>query len=388
VQIIRFNLASAVEWCDPSSVIVSFVVKNDAANPLHPATVGAHCLFDRLQVRISSAQIEDIEHYGRLTEQFSRLLPAEKRLNNGVLGFGTLQTTTANMFLEGAHAVKEIPAGAVGKRVFMKLDLSGVFTANQKYLPLWAMGAGGVEVLLSLAPAAEAMVANFGATVKSQAYHLEDIRMEADFITIDSSLQEQYSRNLLEGGSLTLHTNLWDCTQVYLPPANAGNFDVSLRKSLSRAATVFFSFSEEIPAADILTGTMYCNTFWSVAGAAENIESWVTVGSKKYPEYPVTGSTAHFWRLLNALGIAKSLPHTVNVDLDSYNTRSFTIGCDLEACPLGSSSGVNTTGGQEIALHVKKMTNAAGTAVPRRCWAAIHYEAIVELRATGAHLLT
>ena len=247
------------------------------------------------------------------------------------------------------------------------------------------MGAGGVEVLLSLAPAADATVHTLGGVAKSQTYHLEDIRLEADMITIDSALQEQYSRNLLEGGSLTLHTKLWDCTQVYLPPANAGNFDVSLSKSLSRAATIFFSFSEELDAATIQAGTMYVNTFKAYPQAAETMESHVTVGSKRYPEFAVRGTTAHFWKLVSALGVAKSLPHSVNVDVDSYGSNSFVMGTDLESCPMVASSGVNTTGGQELALHVKGFNNGAD--VPRRCWACIHYEAIVELRATGAHLL-
>ena len=402
VQTIKFNIASAVEWCDPASAIISFDVVNDSTTAaLHPATVGAHCLFERYQARISAAQIEDIEHYGRTCEAFTRLIPAEKRLNEAMLGFGTnmamasnANVVTGSPFIGGAHVVKEIAHVAAGntsrKKVYMKLPLSGIFTANQKYLPCWSMGAGGIEVLLSLCPAADAMVKTVGGTAKSQSYHLEDIRLECDMISIDSALQEQYSRNLLEGGSLTLHTKLWDCTQVYLPPANAGAFTVSLSKALSRAATIFFNFSEELTTAQIEAGTMYANTFRAYAAADETLESHVTVGSKRFPEYAVRGLTAHFWKLVSALGVAKSLPHSVNVDVDSFKTNTFMMGTDLEACPMVASSGINTTGGQELALQVKNFKGATANDVDvlRRCWACIHYEAIVELRATGAHLLT
>ncbi len=249
VQSVKWNLASSTEWADPASVILSFdVVNDDAAQDLYPATVGAHCLFERYQCRIASSQIEDIEHYGRTVEAFTRLIPAEKRLNDGALGFGTVITTTAaaatdganppgpptttahactaravsgGAFVTSAHSAKPIghTAGVDNRRrVFMKLPLSGVFTSNQKYLPLWALGAGGVEITLSLAPAAQAVIPTGVAPAKSSTYHLEDMRLEVDMISMDSSLQEKYSRNMLEGGSLLLHTKLWNCTQVYFPP--------------------------------------------------------------------------------------------------------------------------------------------------------------------------
>ncbi len=164
---------------------------------------------------------------------------------------------------------------------------------------------------------------------------------------------------------------------------------MSLSKSLTKVATIFFNFAEELTDAQQQAGRMYVNEFTCYPQCRETLESWVTVGSKRYPEFSNKGITAHFWKLINALGIAKSLPHTVNCDVDSYASNSFCMGTDLETCPLVASSGVNTTGGQEIALHVKGMTDGAvAPAVPRRCWAMIHSEAIVELRATGAHLLT
>ena len=387
VQTCKWNISSSVEWCDPASVILSFDVVNDHAGAITPATPGAHCLFDRYQCRISSAQIEDIDHYGRTCEAFTRSIPAEKRLNETMLGFGVsrdvVATDAADTAFGGTHSA--IPIAQGGRRkVYMKLPLSGVFTSQQKYLPCWSMGAGGVEILLSLAPAADAFV---GAAT----YHLENLMLECDMVTIDSALQEQYSRNLLEGGSLTLHTKLWDCTQVYLPPANGGNFDVSLSKSLSRAATIFFNFAEELTDGQQAAGEKYVNTFRAFEACRENMESHVTVGSKKFPETPTKGLTGHFWRLVSSLGIAKSLAHTINVDREAYGSNSYMQGTDLEACPMVASSGINTTGGQELALHVKgfhdpALANNAG--VLRRCWACIHYEAIVELKATGAHLLT
>ena len=415
VQVAKWNLASSTEFCDPGSVIISFDVNNlDAAKALYPATPGAHCLFERYQCRIASTGVEDLEHYGRTVEGFSRLMPTEKKLNDSALGFGTEQQQFAaadavaagdrraiekSLWKASDHVPKAIPAGT-SKKVFMRLPLSGIFSSQQKYLPLWALGSGGIEISLSLAPANQAVITrpfNHATGVLGAAdsgstnYSLSNLRIECDMVSIDSSLQEQYSRNMLEGGALTLHTKLWNTTQVYLPPANGGSFDVSVSKSLSRVATCFQTFSEELTAAQQAQGTLYVNNFKMFPAAQESCESHMTVGSKRFPEFENRSITAHFWKLISALGVAKSLPHSLSTDVDSYATTSFTVGTDLEACPLVMSSGINTTGGQELAFHARGFVGAdpaAAADVLRRCWMLIHYEAIVEIRATGCHLLT
>ena len=419
VQVAKWNIASSTEFCDPGSVILSFDVNNlDDAKALYPATSGAHCLFERYQCRIASTGVEDLEHYGRTVEGFTRLMPTEKKLNDSALGFGTEQqqfaaagepTTLAtaaarrsilkSLWKAGDHVPKSIPANG-SKKVFMKLPLSGIFSSQQKYLPLWALGSGGIEVSLSLAPANQAVITHptphatgveGAAGSGSTNYSLSNLRIECDMISIDSALQEQYSRNMLEGGALTLHTKLWNTTQVYLPPANGGSFDVNVSKSLSRVATCFQTFSEELTADQQAKGTMYVNNFKMYPAAQEACESHMTVGSKRFPEFENKSITAHFWKLMSALGVAKSLPHSLSTDVDSYASNSFTVGTDLEACPLVMSSGINTTGGQELAFHARGFVGAdpsVAADVLRRCWMLIHYEAIVEIRATGCHLLT
>ena len=403
VQTVKFNVASMTEFADPESLILSFDVVNDGAQPLTAATVGAHCLFERYQCRISATEVENIDHYARTVESFTRLIPSEKRMNDGALGFGTQVTMTAaapaldgnaaaaaaypvspNLFQAQDHKAK--PIGANGrKRVFMKLPLSGVWTANQKYIPLWALGAGGCEILLSLARPENATVHTLNGAAQSQQYHLEDIRCEVDLVSIDSELMERYSRNLQEGGSLMIHTKLWNVTQVFVQP-NAGDFEVTLSKALSRLATMFMNFAPELTQDEQQAGRMYANEFIMYPEAYETLESFVTVGSKRYPEFAVKGVTAHFWKLLSSLGVAKSLAHTVNTDVESYCRNSFVTGTDFEKCPLVASSGINTQGGSEVRASFEGFTDGAGSS-PRRAWVCLHSEAIVELRATGAHLL-
>ena len=419
VQVAKWNIASATEWADPGTMIISFDVQNlDAAKSLYPSCPGAHCLFERYQCRMASTGVEDQEHFGRITEGLTRLIPSEKKLNESALGFGTVQTMRTavasaetavsaaairpietSLWSAGDHVAKSI-LPQQSKKVFMKLPLSGIFGASsQKYLPLFSLGAGGIEVSLSLAPAASAVIQSptnpvTGVTAAdsgSTNYSLSNLRIEIDMISIDSTLQEQYNNNMFNGGALTLHTNLWNTTQVYLPPANSGSFDVSISKSLSRVATCFQSFAEELSEAQQKNGQMYVNTFRCYNNMRENAESFMTIGSKRYPEFENKSVTAHFWKLMSALGVSKSLPHSVSTDVDSYATNSFVCATDMEMCPLVKASGINTTGGQEIAFHAKGFVGDdpnVATDVLRRCWMSIHHEAIIEIRQTGVHLLT
>ena len=61
VKTITINYGSSSEWLDPSTASLSFLITNtDATNALFPATVGAHCLFDKLQLRLGNTLVEDV----------------------------------------------------------------------------------------------------------------------------------------------------------------------------------------------------------------------------------------------------------------------------------------------------------------------------------------
>lgn len=406
VQTVKFNLTGDV-WADPESLLISFTVVNDGTAPLQASTVGAHCLFDKYECRMSATQIEHIEYFGRTTECFTRLISEQKRLNEGMLGFGKTNsaiaskgvTTDANPAAEypvtglpgeaGNHHAKSIAAGG-RKRVHMRLPLSGIFSASQKYLPLFALGAGGCEILLSMAAPSEAVLSHDSAgAALSQDYHIEDLTLGIDLVTLASEVQNKYIEKLNEGAALMIHTKLWDIQQIYINPSATGNFDATMTKALSTLATGFVNFAPELDAAALQAGQRYANTFLMYPDAMETLQSSFSVGAKRFPEYATKGITAHFWRLVQALGVGKSLAHTVNAgDLDSYSTNSFVLGCDFEKCPLVSSTGMNVSGGQEIRLSVQGFKGAGAADVPRRAWVCLHSENVVEITSTGVTLVT
>ena len=305
------------------------------------------------------------------------------------MGFGQAKVlavaanaATPQLFQSGQHTAVAIGANG-SKRVFMRLGLSGLFHAK-KWIPLWAI-AGGIEILLTLAPATEAVVPGIAAA-NSVVYTLSDLRLGADLISIDPALDEQYHANVKEGGALTLHFKTWNVTQQYLPVHNSGNMTLTLSKAYSRLANVFANFAPELTEANKQTGVMYTNMFSMYPQAAETVESFLTIGARKFPDFPNKGASEHYWRLMTALGVALSLPHSINIDRESYEVNSFLMGMELEKAPMVAASGENTTGGQEIAVHVKGLNN--GTDVPRRAFVILHHEVILDIMAGGVMLKT
>ena len=125
VKTITINFGSSSEWLDPSSILLSFLITNtDGTNALWPATVGAHCLIDRLQIRLGSTLVEDIQDYGKLTEIMQKLsMSPQKKMDEGQLGFGTsAASANGSYFLADQHDAQTIAASG-SKRVYMNLIL-------------------------------------------------------------------------------------------------------------------------------------------------------------------------------------------------------------------------------------------------------------------------
>ena len=100
-------------------------------------------------------------------------------MDEGQLGFGTAAASAnGSYFLADQHDAQTIAASG-SKRVYMKFDLSGLFSQS-KWVPLFALGGQGLQIQLSLAPANQAMIISHSGTTYSQGYTLSDIRLLSD----------------------------------------------------------------------------------------------------------------------------------------------------------------------------------------------------------------
>ena len=86
-RIIRFSLASS-GYMDLSSLVISMDFQNGPVGPATALVDGAHCIFSRVRVLISGTEVENVEQHHIVSEMFHRLLPAEKKANMALMGFG------------------------------------------------------------------------------------------------------------------------------------------------------------------------------------------------------------------------------------------------------------------------------------------------------------
>ena len=381
VKTITINCGSSSEWLDPSTALLSFLITNtDGTNALWPATVGAHCLFDRLQVRLGSTLVEDIQEFGKLTEIMQKLsMSPQKKMDQGQLGFGTAAASVnGSYFLADQHDAQTIAASG-SKRVYMKFDLSGLFS-QAKWIPLYALGGQGLQIQLSLAPANQAMIISNAGTTYSQGYTLSDIRLLSDMCSLSGELQESYNAALLNGTSLKMPIKSWECLVNYLPADSSGSFDVARSKSYTRLATLFAVFNQN-PPSDNSGKAKIVNTNYFPTAQSEDVSYNLAMGSRRVPDNDVRGTSEAWYRLQGALGLYNSLAHSTSVDQASYKSDCFCLSADCERLPMVSASGENLSTGQTIFLKVKGMGTSTSD-VPRRATICAHFEKVISIQDT------
>ena len=389
VKTITLTMGSASEWLDPTTALLSMLItETSGANALFPATPGAECLFDRFQLYLGSTLVEDIQEFGKLSHIMHQLsMSPQKRLDQGHLGFGTQGATGDNSYFNTSnHDARTIAAGG-SKRIYMKFDLSGVFSQS-KWLPLFALGGQSCRIQLSVAPGAQSMILSDSGVTYSSQFTLSDIRLLADFCSLSGELQESYNSALLSGTALKIPIKSWECMTSYLAADNGGSFDVAISKNYTRLATLFSVFNQN-PPADNGTKTKIVNTSYFPGGAAiENLQYALHLGSRRIPDNDVRGTGEAWYRLQNCLGLYNSLAHSTNVDQDAYTSTAHCLGIDCERMPMVSASGENLSTGQTIFLKVKGMVGATSADIPRRATVCAHFESIISISDTVVDLYT
>ena len=388
VKQLQVNLASASEWLDPSSVLLSFLIRETGGvHSLFPASPNPAILFNRFQLRLGSTLIEDVQDWGKLNHIMSMYSMSPGKLRDyHQTGFGTEETATnPNAFLSSQHKAKKIPASGT-KRVYMKFDLSALFSQH-RWLPLFALGGMGCQISLTLAPGAESLIVADSPTAAaadySTEYQIEDIRVLADFISLQDDLQESYNASLLQGSALRLPVKLWSCQTMFLTSDHAGSFDLALSKNYTRLASLFAFFNQNPPDTNYGSDKLVNTNYFPGGPAIEELRYALHLGSKRVPDEDVRGSKEAWYRLLGCLGMRDSLAHCTSIDEAAYNSTHFGLGIDLERIPSLMASGENVSAGQTIQLRIRGMKGANGaTDVPRTATVCTHSEAVISIQDT------
>jgi len=322
--------------------------------------------------------------YNRVCEIFTKLsYSPKKRAEMAQLGFGTAPYGTATPDASAAHVPKQIATHDT-QRIFMRLDLSSVL-GQSKLIPLWALAQSGLQLVLTLAPANEAVITTPAATY-SEDYHLEDLRVLFDEITLQTDLQESFLSSMLQGSALKLYTRSMEFHTNYMPADTAGSFTTTMQRAYTRCAALFVLFSKTQTDTIATNGANLNNTHYFPAANAKDFEYYVNIGSRKIPDQNVTGTKEAFYRMQRALGVGDSMAHTGSVTAEEYESNSLMLGLDLEAAGEGLiATGDNLSSGSPVQFHFKNAGSTAQT-VPRIIQTIAVFERIIEISDTAVQV--
>ena len=225
-RVARIPLTSGMDFIDPESVKIAFRVRNNSTTlGLNPGTQEPSCFIKRVQLFANGQRCDDISEYGRCCYLYSLLKSSEWYRNKGITGFW-----------EVGGAPAPVPAESF-KDVLMAPTLIGMFQAG-KFLPPQL----NLVLELEFAEAADALRPGEGSTD----YAIENVRVLASQVTLDSALYESYQKILLSGRSLvfaypTMHT------QVSSIPAGSTSFNVTVARAFTKLLGAFVTFRDLPP---------------------------------------------------------------------------------------------------------------------------------------------
>ena len=382
VKVIRINLTGAPqEWLDPASVRVSFDLTNKGADVLQPIT-GPWAFFSRCSIRVLGTLVEDLQQYGLTYQVFSNGLTEDARQRELDLNFGGIINP-----LSCAEEPEAILPGET-RTVTMNL-LSGLFSGQSKHL--WLSALGPIVIELELADAEAPVVLSTPAAgelagiPRSNKWQISNPFVMGSIVDLSPDLINAYTKHLEEGKSLPYSFGTYATVQHAI--ADPSNFIVNQSRAFSRLNTIFAVFSKPQTWNDREVNTFAGKT----SGAAnmiqgeDNLETYISLGGTRYPQYPTQKLAHHRLYYISALGKLNSDVHTPGTKMRAWRTNRMVLGWDMEKAHSGSGaafSGLSTRNGDLLTLFCKN-----GPAAATKLTLINHFEVIARISAAGCDLL-
>ena len=130
----KFNLNSE-GWCDPSTLKVFMEIHNTSTTTgsvLQPLSANPNMWFRRLRILVNGALAEDIDNYNRVCHMMDLFQSSDKRINDGVEGFG--HSTTATNFI--FNSIDSPGSLGPGESAIVGFPSAQVCFSQDKFLPL------------------------------------------------------------------------------------------------------------------------------------------------------------------------------------------------------------------------------------------------------------
>jgi hypothetical protein len=383
-RVIKFNITGD-QWLDPQSLRLMFQVKNKHETvDLEFLNYDPNIMFRRVRLIAGGQIIEDIDNYQRLSCMFNALKSEEGQLTTATEGFGNYdyQATQSPLYTAGQlHDLGGHIRYADETRWVMCKPFLGLFNQD-KYLPIRYCP---LQIEFELVNTGAEIVDTTTMAAGEVDWEILLPQIKCDVITLDNSLDNEYTQHMLSGKSLPINFNSF--AHMVAQTGATKDFSVNVVRTFTRLKSVFITLYDISAATAKLKEANY---FFHPADAqatdlyysSEEHTVQLQIGSKLYPEYPIQGVVEAFYHLRKTLGFN----HKMNMIARWYRTSKYIIGIDLEKVPGAGFTGTSTKAGDLITLNVKDCDfNSAN--IPDKCYICLNYDAVLQIQEGGVIVL-
>jgi len=403
-RVLRFNLSgSAPLFLNPQSVKLMFTLVNNGTKLLIPLT-GPWGFFQRCTIKVNGVQAEDIYGWNRVTQQFHTMQNVETRQRDLDLGGGggieEYGQTTMHAYEVGEQ------------RTVMCPIFSGLFTGNSKYFWLSAMN---ITVELELAHATANLLTppNVAgdALQTSVLWHIEDAQILGDVVTVSPDLLSVYTAHLESGKSMSIEYKTFAVSEHAIAPGS--DTSINLNRAFTKLDGILTSFATDSYTLESTGATtlpvwtdsalkswystsevvfypgMASSPLGGIAKAEDVLEMFISIGPRRFPNYPVTKLTEHYLRFHQFMGRLTSDAHAwgggAQKGMSAYMFNQLQLGTDLEKSHPGSGAaytGENTRHNDLTTVHLKNLNSGIN-----KCFIIMVHLQILKISAAGADVL-
>ena len=392
VRVLRINLTGLGDaWLDPTTLRLQCQIRNTSStdNTVLEPVAGPHCFFDRVRLLAQGTVVEDVMYYHRTHQMLmDTLVPHWQRYQEDVQGFGTSVTDSLGATGGGDPSLEPvrgyIPEGQA-LTVLMKPCL-GFILGSTKMIPLRHMP---LQLEFWLADKANVFKAgNFttGGTTYTRrtTYELTDCKILCDVLTLDSRLENSFSKIMLSGKSLVFSHPVYHTT---MQSVLGDKPTIALTRALTRLRGLFISFTkiDDNERTTFRYPKSAGNTLIGRIRHNRPLQLLVQLGSKKYPEAPISSTAEFYEHLRKALHIHNNIYGDLSLDLKSFESNKFIIGISTEKV-IGSTaafSGLNTRTGDLLCILLQGMYSAGDTETVDRIYVTYVADQVVTLTEQG-----
>ena len=379
LRIIRFSINdNDGSWLDGSTLRLALVLSNTCGALMYPSTLSPASLFRRLRVLVGGVEVADTQDYGRVHEMFGSLLPAQRKAEDAIEGWGSVYGVQAGAAgSPGPQATLTNPFAAFplapGTSRRMLTQLLCPFFSQGKFLPLSL--SGPVTLELELGDFQDCFITQSG--VAPVTWSILQPEILCDTLSVDPSLSNSYASSLLSGKSLPISYHNFFSFQSTI--ANHDAVSIPCQRGFSRLVCLYFTLTR---------ADQQFNTFFYAPMEANDPTTdndtfrWSTqLGGDKQPTYDCRSLSETFYRLRKAQNIFDGTD-SFGLTFRDYCFDNFIAAACFERAPgSGATHSGQNTMGQNLVLNLYHLGPHAATV-----HIVAHYDCVLSITSGGCEL--